>query len=819
MPNTFLALNPTSPPTWRLTQPWHQYNTATEDSREYNDAESFAYKPSTSERPTDPAHQAQESRGTQRDNGDALDFILDGYETKPSPRPPPVVGRKRPGSNFSIYDSYVANRGSKARENRRADPHVANRGFEGRENRRALIQWREVTPRSRRTSNRSLPQRIKNPAEDFVSKSTRLENDLRKRYHPALWARPKWVSVASLGQADGQALSRIWNFNYARAQNVYEQLQKGASRKKKAPAPILHPHTAKWVETTQERVAANKEIDFKELAANQRQPAATMWAHVVLWMLHYDKDGLVEFLLATPSSVSPGPWVADCLQVLAAHYRLLPKDDAAQWIEKLRRIFCALSENIERQGIAFDGRFVHMVLPYCTPLQVSELYKAIRLGEFKIHWNTLMHLTRYFATHDHFDQALDVLLEAHRGGARISSFQFKSNCATLLRKSIEQPGGLRVCLRIVDNLVKIGVRLNTQLCNIIILNAVETGDVNTANAIYHSLVEHNVKANKYTYAILLKGCKVNIDDADALNHTITSAIEKFDISENPIIAAEILHCLALHHVRNSGSNAWSIIGQAYAQMYELEALTQLGLPVPNAVRKTPRAKEPAPPSPQAIGIMLRTWLQLNIDSPDFNARVKIVYSRFRDLVWDGMKPFAQNAMTTHCHNAFLGAFTGHKRSLTDAAGVIKDMQHSSALPRPRSCAPDVQSWSIFLHGFTRHGQLKLAEQVLDYMRDKGVEPNSVTWNQLMTGYAGEQDAEGLRDVMARAEESGHVWDEWTYGGLRRFRNSAKMQALIESRNKEVPLDFTSDLKEGIEARMTQPEAEEKLRSDEQPGFD
>lgn len=586
---------------------------------------------------------------------------------------------------------------------------------------------------------------------------------------------------------------------------MYDKMQHNGTTTEAQP-PLLDPRAADWVDHVADGLDSDLKLDLVSLASQRSMDPDILWSHTALWLLHNDKDTLVKLLLATSDLSIPGPWVADCLQVLAAHYVQSDVAVTFEYVAKLNRIFCALAENPRGQHINFDGRYIRMVLPYSTTAQISDLYRAIRLGDMKVHTNTLMHLTGFFAKHDHFHQALDVLLDAHRNGAVVDAYPFRSNCGVLLRKAIEQPGGLRVCLRIVDNLVKIGVRLNRRLCNILILNAVDVGDTKTAHDIYHSLVDHNVRPDKYTHAILLKGCKLNIDNADALNHTITNAIKDVSVTGNPVMAVEILHCLALHHTRNSGKDAWSTICQAYAQIFQLEPLVQLGLPIAPSVKATPRAKEPMPVPAQAIGIMLRAYLKLTFDGHGTNHRIQEIYQRYRTLVDKRKEPFAYTATTTHCFNAFLGVFIKHKRTLINAAELIKDMQNFAATSPPTAVAPDVQSWSIFLDGFSKHGQLKLAEQVLGYMRGKGLEPNAVTWNSLMAGYAGMQDYEGLLDSMRRFDEGGHAWDEWTYGGLRRFRNSDQLQAAMKARGKDLKLDFTSDLKEGLGARFNEYEA-------------
>lgn len=774
VPN-FLTLNRPPFARWRPILPWRSYTTAVEENRGNDTSQILeSHEPASPKDALSELETSTGSQNTQQDEGDALDFILDGYETGLS-SVAQEAKKKRVTQTFARYDSHVQ------------------------------------TPRSAPRAGKQLPQGQLPPfrkpgqprkGKNQIYKPMRLEHSLRKRIPraPNLWARPRYVSGLTMGQHTPEALSRVWNMNYARAQNEFDKLQ--ADPTKSALPPILDPHAAEWVDIVMQRIADKKDPNLKGLAMTHGMEESATWAHIALWMLHYDKDCLVEFLLATGCSSAPGAWAADCLQVLAAHYVHLGGTETARHVAKLVQIFCSLAESPTGKGAMFDGRFVRLILPYSTTAQMLDVHRAIRTGEFKVHTNTLMHLTSYLAKNDHFHQALDVLLDAHRNGANTRTFKFRSNCSTLLRKTMALPGGLRICLRIVDNLVKIGVKLDTRLCNIIILNAVEAGDGKTANDIYQSLLDNEIKPDKYTYALLLKACKLNINDAEALNHTITNTINGINISSQPVIATEILHCLALHHTHNSGDQAWSTICQAYAQMFDLDPLTKLGLPIPPAVQATPRKKSLMSAPKQAVDIMLRTYLQLTRDGHGSNIAAQKVYQRYRLLVQNRVEPFAALAKSSYCYNAFLGTFTKNKRTLVAAAEVIKDMQNASAESPPLAAAPDVQSWSIFLEGFTRHGQLKLAEQVLTYMRGKGLEPNAVTYNTLLAGYASSQDFDGMMEAVGRLEASGHVWDEWTYNGLRRFRNSEQLKGALDLRGKKVQLDFTDDLKQGLEARLS-----------------
>ena len=189
-------------------------------------------------------------------------------------------------------------------------------------------------------------------------------------------------------------------------------------------------------------------------------------------------------------------------------------------------------------------------------------------------------------------------------------------------------------------------------------------------------------------------------------------------------------------------------------------------------------------------------------------RIHEIYKQYKFLTHANEGPFNDLARTEYCPNAFLVAFSKSKETLLNAAGVIKDMQHSIVADPILGCAPTVRSYSIFLHGFTSHGEMKLAEQVLTFMRGKGMEPNEVTWTTLLAGYARAQDVEGLVDAVRRFEQSGYVWDQWTYGALARLQDVRKYRDLVKGKANALKLDFTEDLKTGLDARISAAEQEE-----------
>ncbi|KAK5745113.1 hypothetical protein LTR17_001564 [Elasticomyces elasticus] len=523
-------------------------------------------------------------------------------------------------------------------------------------------------------------------------------------------------------------------------------------------------------------------FNLKALAKRYNKIEREVWSETALWLVCYDKIGLMDFLLATHTALYPPiNWVEDCLQVLARHFHISGETRPLRF-RQLIQTFLILLDRETRERFVFHSSFA------------DEIWANIKLGKVKVHSNTILHFARYFVDNDQLERSLDALLEAHKAGAPTSSVAFRSACSTLLRRSSSHPGGFRLCLRLVEHLGNLGVLLDTRMYNIVLLNAVEAGDLETANSLYGTMLGQGLSPDKYTCAIRLKACKQDIDNAALLRDVIQDAIQYGEVRTNEIVSSEVLHCLALHHVKHNPQTAFATLAAAYIQFFEPASLERLGLRFPSQQQSADAGVQRMQPPKHAITYLLSVYLDHNASSDE----AIDLYARWRTLVEAGDPVLAGCATTPHLSNIFLQRFTRIKRTLLNAAQVVKDMQK----PLPASAGveqsqPDLHTWSIFMHGFAQRGETKLAEQVLGYMRSKGMEPDHVAWSTLINAYGTGQDGEGLLDVIRRAEASGDVWSEWSQKGVRRFEDKARLRQLLEQQGFERRMDFTTDIKERV----------------------
>ncbi|KAF2479927.1 hypothetical protein BDY17DRAFT_312850 [Neohortaea acidophila] len=346
-----------------------------------------------------------------------------------------------------------------------------------------------------------------------------------------------------------------------------------------------------------------------------------------------------------------------------------------------------------------------------------------------------------------------------------------------------------------------GMKPNIQICNIIMLNAIEAGDRSTALSVYRSLVQRELKPDEFTFAILLKACKMNIDDAELLNQIIRDAIESVNLRKAEVVAFEILYCLILHHTKHNRRTALATVTDACAQLFDLQPLEKLGLPIPK--RQQQQSDRIMPLWPPAANLLITMSIEHVLSSQSDVEAVAALYVRWRELVDAGDPCLSHLATDDYTANIFLMAFIKHSNGLLHASRVIRDMQRP--LPpsaRVTQCKPTVQSWSIFLHGFTRHGKPKLAEQILAYMRGQGIEPNHVTWSTLLTGYARAQDEEGVLEGLRQVHESGFVWEEWMEGATKSLKQKARVEEELQKAKLVKRLNFMEELKRELEGRLS-----------------
>ncbi len=611
---------------------------------------------------------------------------------------------------------------------------------------------------------------------------------------------------------------KLWFQEYRKIQLMYNPngftMSEETGRK---AVPMLDVRASMWAEEFLEQIddgQTNVQYTADTLEEMTDESHHYAWAQIGLWLLAYDRHGMMKFLLATHTEpYVPVVYIETSLRQLGAHIYHSEGLDREAEAKALADAFCTLVNRGDNQRLTFENPFLRLLLSYCSVKQNLQVYQAVTTHNVRTLALSWCHYVSYFAKNDYYQQSLDALVKAHEiGGFLLNGWIFRSVCSTLLRRSITQPDGLRESLRVVSTIVDMGVVLDNPICDIIMLNAIEAGDLKTAFDVYHSLMQRGLRPTERTFTVLLKGCKTNIDNVEMLNEVIRDAISNINVRASTLVTSNIMHCLALHHSKHHPETALQTLTEAYVQFFDLAPLQRLGLPMPTIPPTRMTTEDPMPPTPHVLGYMIGASINHTLQHDQNPKQIIPLYTRWRELTESGDPAFAVTATTDHIANIFLSAFIRRPSGLLSAAQLVKAMQR----PLPESAGvqqiqPTVQTWNIFLHGFSRHGQTKLAEKVLNYMRSKGVPEDTVTWNTLLMGYAKVQNLDGAVDVIKRGGESGAVWDQWTDSGVARLRDRKKQDVLRRRLEDGREIDFSAELKEGLGERLGGGESVEQGR--------
>lgn len=155
--------------------------------------------------------------------------------------------------------------------------------------------------------------------------------------------------------------------------------------------------------------------------------------------------------------------------------------------------------------------------------------------------------------------------------------------------------------------------------------------------------------------------------------------------------------------------------------------------------------------------------------------------KYHELVVAKHPIIAPLATHDHVGNAFVKAFGSRPDHLHHCNMVVKHMllnEPFRVLPskywrtvKPQQGGkPTVQTWSILLHSYMKHGHNEAAEKVMTMMRKRGIEPDLATWNQIIAGFVRQQDVINVVKASKKLKDAGFEFDGWTIRALRRLRN-------------------------------------------------
>ena len=518
-------------------------------------------------------------------------------------------------------------------------------------------------------------------------------------------------------------------------------------------------------------------------SSTAHEPDSKSWEEAMYWLIstHPNRAVLVMRNTAVGSALSSSAIWEVMKRLVESRY-----GSHHRYTKVCNPDVVSLFSDILRDTNSFEhtartiNRITYFILTRSDASVALQLYDILKTKEALMASNAygLLHFAYYFGRQGDFERAVQFLDDSVKRGVRVTSDPFLSTCSKILRASMLNQNGYHSSITIVSRLISLGLEPNLLMYTILMRNAFEAGDPDSALKILDALEQTSVQPDSRAYATLLQGLR-DYHDAAVIQRIIAKAMAS---ELNDRAATELLLCLYFFLQRKKAANIYSAVCGVYLDYFDPSPLRKLGILDGSVVAKNPKSTWKPPRA--AVGIMLSIFLKHH----GTQQNVVEIFDRFRIGVLENDE-LAELAIEDYTYNALLHTAAHWRATLPFCADIIRAMTRSAKQriwdPRRQKNAyhvkPTVQTWNILAHAFAQHKQPVAAEKVVELMQQRGLKPDVVTWTTLIKACGQAQDVEGVANALNRKEENGIMGGDHVANALRSLKNPEALSVLLSNK--------------------------------------
>lgn len=629
----------------------------------------------------------------------------------------------------------------------------------------ARLVWKLPGPETTLVVRRKVRSRSKRQMDEITDNQQplpKLQPKVPKVYSLMTWKsmrRSKGIPLSL------DSLSELWLRRFALISKKSRNIILGGYRQEHILRLLnLHSDTKSIIEAWMVLQRPNREIH---------------WHGMMLWALQNSPQRALKLLdasVTTPRLRPSRHVVEDCIAYLCNFYLAREKPPDPLKIDTLHRVICNFAEAtvpIPGHDFTLDQHAVFMLLTHCDDHQAETLFETLRRQSMKIHFNTLLHFLKRFIGMGKISLPLEILRSLVISGFDVSTSKVQSGCVNLLRGSFPVEDRYNIQSSILTRMLEIGIRPGIRMYNVIILNAIEAADYQTAWDMYKVARENGLEPDAITYSIMMKGAKQSLDP-ELVELIIRDAEEDGNLPRDERLVRDVLDAVFASELVRSQTSVFTALLRTYTRYCDVGPLRDLGMVFDSVDNPSGLKYEVQPPSSWTVGLMIIAYTKQYQDSDFLIHR----YMRYHTLLEENHPIIAPLAQIDYISNAFVMALGRRRQSLESCILVIKHMLQPSkeveGVEPVVKAIPTVQTWTILAAAYLRHGQKLAAEKVLKMMEARGMEPNDVTWNIIIRGYSQLQEVNNAVEAVKRMETAGFEVDAYTMKALGWIKDRTRM---------------------------------------------
>lgn len=516
------------------------------------------------------------------------------------------------------------------------------------------------------------------------------------------------------------------------------------------------------------------------------------WRNLLLVSLQHFPECALKILDIAVSNYSlrvPKYMVIDSLEHLTTIYLKWTKTAPSSTIDTIHRIACNLAKRSlspHRQTSHVPQITIFFLLCHCHNIQAMSLYKVLCEENNDFSLPVLLRFLERFIEMRNIPLSLEVLRNINSGFSLSSTSTYRqSYYALLLRllirsknKDYDSKTVYGMQKQVLAQILQMGIRLDIKAYTAIIQNAVEAEEYQSAMQFYEMARGIGLKPTWITYIVLLEASMQKLD-SEILDMVVWDAEADRILFGNEDLIFKLLCAKIKLKQTTTEPFLFDAMLPTYKRYCDSRLIQELGLCEPDVNPPETSIHPLISPSWRVLSLMLAIYIRQHC----YSNELLDLYQRYYRFVEKRRPMIAAIEETNHVTNAFIFAFGQRKETLPMGIDIVSKMLGNAADSKPTDlttlmpfnfAAPTVETWSILAMGHARHGQKKAAEKILGIMRERGLQPDRVTWNSLISGYSALQWIHDAVGTVKRMEAEGFQMDSYTLKGLGRFRDPNKL---------------------------------------------
>ncbi|KAK3378284.1 hypothetical protein B0H63DRAFT_243009 [Podospora didyma] len=566
------------------------------------------------------------------------------------------------------------------------------------------------------------------------------------------------------------------------------------------------------------------------------------WTQMIVMALHMPHNAHLVAAATWDTEISPPFALRHLMSFLVRRLeREMPLEQRTEYVDSIGGLVIDILQRSNREWhltgrrrswspnscVIFRQINLFMIMRDLETSRAAELYFALENYGHELNvWTTLQFASKFAKDAAFKTLAADLLSRIVKKWPTAMQTPFAAALCTSIFTFVDTEYSTEerkeLSSHLYETILKIGMDPNLITFTAIIRNLTLNDELASAWQVFDLMVSRGITPDLTAHTVLLSGVK-HVADIDSLQPIVREVLQQGP--GDHVFYSELLHAIFLCGLREARREqlklprvvpAFSTMLRVYSKFYKMSPLRKLlGVDLKLYLRDDdPSDADPpihswkwktkvllntvaahAPhtdllePTSYTLNIMLLGYLKGMAEVYSIIA----LYARFEALLKGG-NPVAllltQGNDPAVAHNVFIKAATewdGMLRvGLDIVSGMLRDATAAAEAAEagdvdntPRHPPPSAHTWNILLHACMARQQFRQAERVLELMRESSMEPDIVTWNTLIAGYARANNTMKTVETLQRMDKAGKKADDSTMRGFSFLQDQKEALAIME----------------------------------------